>query len=56
MYENYIKEKLADSGYKLGDEVFKLKNWQAVSYALSYVKEKDRDFWEKIIEVEERYG
>lgn len=57
MYENYIREKLADNGYQLGDEAYKLKGtFFAVSHALSYVDDKNKEFWEKIIEVEGKYG
>ena len=57
MYENYIREKIDNVNYQLGDEAYKLKeNLFAVSHALSYVDDKNEEFWEKIIEVEGKYG
>lgn len=57
MFENYIKERLADSKYSLCDEVPVLKDkFFAVSHALSYVNEEHREFWEKMIEMEGEYG
>lgn len=56
MYENYIRKKLNDVNYQLGDEHYKLKgSFFAVSHALSYVDADKKEFWEKIIEVEEKY-
>ena len=57
MYENYIRERLNDSSYSLGDEAPVLKtDFFAVSHALSYVGKEHEDFWERMIELEGKYG
>ena len=57
MFEKYIKERLKDSSYSLGDEAPVLKtDFFAVSHALSYVGKEHEDFWERMIEMEGKYG